>query len=245
MPTPITGLRSCWWVIRIERGIGVDCPAQTQPLGDLSEPLADWRQEPAQEAAFGTENPPAAIEKMPASSCRLSIESLRSPSPAPSKKARRTQRVMQWCQRVTAGSTKCGCNHNDWRPRSGATCSDLPGLFDGLRNSRSRSRCCQVCAACPHRSHRFHRLSSSFRQWRAGERIPIATERKTTSYIEPSRRDIFRRWVSPRVRTFGNRYGVVTYMCPICSCSTPWSPRKVCQSCCVPYRPCNAICNAS
>ncbi len=70
----------------------VDCPAQTQPLGDLSEPLAARRQEPAQEAAFAQFRQSVlpglggraqsledlrAIEKMPASSRRrLSIQSL-------------------------------------------------------------------------------------------------------------------------------------------------------------------------
>jgi len=55
-----------------------------------------------------TENPATETEKISASSrSRLSIHAFRSLKPSPSKKARRTQRVTQWYQRVTAGSTRC------------------------------------------------------------------------------------------------------------------------------------------
>ena len=55
-----------------------------------------------------TENPPTEIAKISASSrSRLSIHTLRSLAPSPSKNARRTQRVMQWYQRETDGSTRC------------------------------------------------------------------------------------------------------------------------------------------
>ncbi len=86
---------------------------------------------------------------------------MRSPSPSPSKKARRTQRVMPWYQPVTAGSTKCAraivMTGIPGVVRLVATCW---GISDSLPNLRSRSRCCQVRAACPHRTRGRQRRDS-------------------------------------------------------------------------------------
>ncbi len=59
-----------------------------------------------------------------------SIHFLRSSGPSPSRNARRTQRVTQWSQRVTAGSTRCA------EPSSSVKCS----LGDRQMLATSRQR---------------------------------------------------------------------------------------------------------
>jgi len=81
-------------------------PARSLPCprgrgGRCSQPTAGRCQARILPASLHATNPAGAGPRLDR------IHTLRSFGPSPSKNARRTQRVMQWYQRVTAGSTNC------------------------------------------------------------------------------------------------------------------------------------------